>query len=154
MEDQLYNDSTRIMLTTIALGIRVDRAVSTHLAATTPYFTVSGGPILLTGLLGTVVVASGANACSWAANPTTGANTSLSGNLDIDPAVAGDLMTITGVGNAVMTYNASATGLAMLATTVVVPIGTIDFIAAAADGSTTWSMWYRPLAVGASVVAA
>ena len=154
MKDQLYNDSTRSMIATIALGLRVDRAVSTHLAATTPYFTVSGGPILLTGLLGTVVVASGANLSSWAATPTTGAATSLSGDLDIDPAVAGGHLTITGVGNAAMTYNASATGLAMMATAVIVPIGTLDFIAAAADGSTVWSMWYKPLAVGATVVVA
>lgn len=154
MWDQLFNDSTRLMITTMALGVRVDRAVATHDNATTPYFTVAGGPVLLTGLLGTVVVASGANLCSWAATPTTGAATSVSGDLDINGLVAGTHLTITGVGNAVMTSNASVTGLAMMATKVIVPIGTLDFIAAAADGSTIWSMWYKPLAVGATVVVA
>ena len=154
MDDQKYNASTRQRIADIGLGFRVDRTVSTHINATTPYFTISGGPILLTGLVGRVVVASGANACSWAATPTAGAATSLSANLDINPAVTGDLITITGVGSDAMTYNASVTGLAMMTTNVIVPIGTLDFIAAAADGSTVWSMFYYPLAVGANVVVA
>lgn len=150
----VYNFENKQRAVDLFLGLRVDRAASTHLGATTPYFTIAGGPILVTGLFGIVTVASGANACSWAFNPTTGTSGSVSGNLDIDPAVVGGIITITGVGNAAMTYNASATGLAMLATKVVIPIGTLDFIAAAADGATSWTLFYVPLLEASYAVAA
>jgi len=150
----VYDFETKQRIVDLHLGLRIDRAVATHDNATTPYFTVSGGPVLLTGLVGTVVVASGANLCSWAATPTTGAATSVSGDLDINGLVTGTHLTITGVGNAAMRSNATATSLGMLATKVVIPIGTFDFIAAAADGSTIWSMWYVPLTEAAYVIAA
>ena len=138
----------------VTLGLKVDRAAATHAAATTPYFHIYGGRVLMTALVGTITTASGANVCSWVANATTGTATQpVSGNLDINPAVVGDSLTITGVGSAAMTYNASATGLASMSTPVVLNIGTLDLIAAAADGATKWSMWYIPLDDGAYVLA-
>lgn len=154
MDDQKLNLSSRMKIADIVLGIRVDRAAATHINATTPYFTVSGGPILLTGLVGTITVASGANATNWEATPTAGATVPLSAALDIDPALVGDLYTITGVGSDAGTYNASATGLAMMTSNQIIPVGAISFVAAAADGASSWSLWYVPLALGASVVAA
>ena len=44
MEDQKYNLSTRMKIVDIVLGLRVDRAASTHLAAVTPYFTICTVP--------------------------------------------------------------------------------------------------------------
>lgn len=139
----------------LKLGMKVERALSTHLAATTAYFTVTSGRVLLTGLVGLVTTASGANACSWTANPTTGTGTQpVCAALDINPALVGDALTITGVGSAAMTYNASATGLAGMSTPVVLSEGTLDFIAAAADGATSWTLFYVPIDDGAYVVAA
>lgn len=155
MQDQLYNLSTRMRIADIALGCRVDRAVSTHLAAVTPYFTISGGPVLLTGLLGTVVTAAtAATNVHWETLPTTGAVAPLCALIDVDALVIGTLLTITGVGSAAMQSNATATGLAMMATNVVLSIGALNAEISNADGSTSWSLWYVPLAVGATVVAA
>jgi len=142
-----------IALRKLILGKKVERAASTHIAATTPYFHVYTGKVLLTGLVGIITVASGANACSWLGEPTTGTDQPICASLDINPALVGDLLTITGVGSAAMTYNASATGLPMLGTKVLLPIGDLSFIAAAADGATSWTLFYIPIDDGAYVEA-
>ena len=135
------------------LGVRVDRAAATHAAATTPYFHIYGGRVLMTMLLGKVTTASGANACSWVANPTTGTATQkVCGNLDIDPAVVGDSLTITGLAGDAMIYGTTA-GLGTMGRGVILNVGTLDFVAAAADGATSWQMWYIPLDDGAYVAA-
>ena len=146
----MFNDSTRQMLSNMGVGLRVDRAASTHLAATTPYFTVSG-VIQLTGLYSIVTVASGANLCSWSVNPTAGTTTSICADLDIDPALVGDLLGITGVVATAMTYGGAVVGIMQ---PIIVTSGTIDFIAAAADGATSAHLFYLPMSAGASVVTA
>lgn len=155
MEDQKYNRSTRLKIVDIALGVRVDRAVADHAAAVTAYFTIAGGPVLLTGLLGTVVdAAAGATNFHWETLPTTGAVAPVCALIDIDALVTGTLLTITGVGTGAMTSNASATGLAMMATNVVLSIGAFNAEIDNASGSSIWSLWYVPLVVGATVVVA
>lgn len=150
-----YSPSTIARIADIKVGIRVDRAAETHAAATTPFFNILGGKVLMTGLVGEITTASGANLCSWLATPTTGTAQPVCADLDINPALLGDALTITGVGTAAMTYNASATGLPMMGGGgVVLNVGTLDFIAAAADGATKWSIFYVPLEDGASVEAA
>jgi hypothetical protein len=150
-----FNDSTRQMITNLVLGLRVDRALATHSGATTAYFTVAGGKVLLTGLVGEITTASGANACSWQHTPTAGTAQPVSAALDINPALVGDALTITGLGNGAMTYNASATGLPMMDVKgVVLTPGSLQFISAAADGATKWSLFYVPLEEGAYVTAA
>jgi hypothetical protein len=149
-----YDPSTIKALAEVRLGVRVDRTAATHAAATTPYFTVVGGRVLMTMLVGKVTVASGANACSWVANPTAGtANQKVCGDLDINPAVIGDALTISGLAGDAMIYGTTA-GLGAFGRSVVLNVGTLDFIAAAADGATSWSMWYVPLEDGAYVTAA
>ena len=136
------------------LGARVDRDAATHAATTTSYFTILRGRVLLTGLMGTVTVASGANACSWVANPTTGTATQkVSANLDINPAVVGDTITITGLAGDAMVYGTTA-GLGTMERNVILLPGTLDFIAAAADGATSWVLFYIPLDDGGEVTAA
>ena len=136
------------------LGRRVDRALSTHIAATTPYFNIVGGRVLLTGLVGLVTTASGANACQWVANPTTGTATQvLCAALDINPALVGDSLVITGIVANAMTYG-GAGGLGAIAAPVLLLVGALSFIAAAADGATSWSLTYIPWDDGAYVTAA
>ncbi len=151
----MANYDEGIALRKLMMGIKVDRAASTHIAATTPYFTIAGGRVLLTGLVGAVTVASGANACSWVANPTTGTATQVvCAALDINPAVVGDSLTITGKVADPMTYG-SAAGLPMMDVKgVVLNAGTLDFIAAGADGATSWVLFYVPIDDGAYVEAA
>lgn len=146
----MFNDSTRQMLTNMGVGLRVDRAAATHIAATTPFFTVTG-VIQLTGLYSLITVASGANVCSWSVNPTAGTTTGICANLDINPALVGDLLGITGVVATAMTYGGAVVGMMQ---PILVTAGTIDFIAAAADGATSSHLFYLPMTAGAKVVTA
>lgn len=146
-----YNLSTRQSIADINAGLRVDRAAGAIAAATTPYFTVTTGNILLLGLIAEVTVASGANLCSWSTNGTAGTTTSLCADLDINPALVGDILGITGVVATAMTYGSGAVW--MIQPMVIVP-GTIDFIGAAADGSISSSLFYVPLEDGSYVVTA
>jgi len=145
-----FNDSTRDMLRNMGVGLRVDRAAAALTAATVPFFTVTG-VIQLTGLYGIVTVASGANACSWSVNPTTGTTTSICGNLDIDTALVGDLLGITGVVATAMTFGGAAVGIMQPLN---VTAGTIDYIAAAADGTISTHLFYLPMSADANVVTA
>jgi len=146
----MFNQSTRQMLANMGVGIRVDRDAAALAAATTPYFTVTG-VIQLTGLYGLITVASGANLCSWSVNPTAGTTTSICADLDINPALAGDLLGITGVVATAMTYGGAVVGMMQ---PLLITAGTIDFIAAAADGTISTHLFYLPLTVGANVVTA
>ena len=143
-----------IALRKLIIGEKVERAAATHIAATTPYFTIVTGAVFLTGLVGRVTVASGANACSWVANPTTGTATQvLCAALDINPALVGDALTITGLAGDAMIYGTAA-GLGTMERKVILLPGTLDFIAAAADGATRWTLFYVPIDDGAYVEAA
>lgn len=137
------------------LGLRVDRAAATLPATTaTAYFTVAGGTVLITGLVGevTTVVQTQANDTKWTANPTTGTSVDMCAALDISADEAGCLYGITGTpANAMVGTNAGLT--TMMATGIVVNIGTLDFTCAATNtGATKWSLWYVPLELGATVV--
>ena len=145
-----YNMSTRQRVADIRGGLRVDRAAATHSGAQTAYFTVSG-EIMLIGLVGKVTVASGANACKWTATPTAGTARDMCAQLDIDPALVGDLLGISGVLATAMTYGGAVVGMMQPQ---FITSGTLDFTSAAADGATSWSLLYVPISDGASVVAA
>lgn len=151
----VYDFETKQRATDTGLGLRVDRAAAAHVAAVTPYFTIAGGPVLLTALVGTVTVeAVGATNFHWETLPTAGAVSPVCALLDVDPAIVGSLLTITGVGSDAMTYNASATGLAMITTKVLLPIGVLNAEIDAASGTTSWSLFYLPLTEAAYVVTA
>jgi hypothetical protein len=142
-----YNLETRQRVADLVLGLRVDRAAAAHTIATTPYFNVVG-EVMITGLVGKVTVDSGANACSWVATPTAGTATAMCAALDINPAVVGDLLGITGVLATAMTYGGTVVGIMQ---PLVVTTGTIDFIMAAASGTTSWSIFYVPVSDGAYI---
>jgi len=149
-----YNQSEKKAIISVVLGIRVDRATEALAAALTPLFTIVGGKVLMTGFYGVITTASGANLTHLEATPTTGTSQPVCADLDINPAIVGDVLTITGVGNAAMTYNASVTGLPMMASKgVILSPGTLDVHPAAADGAVEWTMFYIPLDDGAYVTA-
>lgn len=144
----------RDILTRMLIGVKVERDAEALTNALTPIFTIAGGRVLMTGFLGEITVASGANEVHIEATPTTGTSQPVAANLDINPALVGDALTITGKGDDAMTYNASTTGLQMMsAGPVVLNEGTLDYHAAAADGTVAWTMWYVPLDEGAYVEA-
>ena len=146
----MFNQSTRNMLTNMGVGLRVDRDAAALTSATVPFFTVTG-VIQLTGLYALVTEASTANASSWSVNPTVGLTTSLCANLDIDPAIVGDLLGITGVVATAMTYGGAVVGMMQ---PLIITAGTIDFISAAAAGAISTHLFYLPMTLDANGVVA
>jgi hypothetical protein len=139
----------------LGLGIRVDRATAgLPTTASVAIFTVTG-PVMILQFLGTVTTVIQTQACnlSLESNPTaTGANVALCAVLDISALAVGTLLGITGTLATAMT-----SGLVIIGqvTPVIVQAGTIEQKTSATNtGQVAWSCWYRPLATGATVVAA
>ncbi len=142
---------------TLLLGTRVDRATAT-LPQTTQaaLFTVSGGRIMLTSIVGevTTIIQTQANNTKLVANPTTGTDVDICAVLSITAKEVGCLFGITGLfSDAMVGANAGATVLPR--NPVVIPVGTLDLSCAASNtGSVKWSITYVPFDAGAAVVAA
>lgn len=139
------------------LGINVPRATAAlPQTAAAALFTITGGRIMLTNILGavTTVIQTQANNTKLTANPTTGTSVDLCAVLNITADEVGCLYGITGLpSDALVGTNA---GLApAMHRPIVLNVGSIDLDCAASNtGSVKWDMWYIPLDEGATVVAA
>lgn len=140
-----------------SMGSRVDRATAT-LPQTTAgaLFTITGGRVLMTGIIGEVTTAiqAQANNTKLVANPTTGTDVDLCAVLSTASKEVGTLFGITGTfSDALVGANAGAT--VWPRNGVVVPPGTIDLSCAASNtGAVKWSLYYIPLDPGVTVAAA
>lgn len=144
-------------LRTLLEGSKVDRATATlPQSAAGTLFTVTGGRVLVTSIVGevTTVIQTQANNTKLQSVPTTGSTVDLCAVLDISAKEVGCLFGITGLfSDALVGSNAGATVAPRNA--VVVPIGAIKLNCAASNtGSVKWSITYVPLDNGASVAAA
>jgi hypothetical protein len=143
----------------ILLGTKVDRATAT-LPQTTqaPVFTVAGGRVLITGLVGEVTTVMGATATTLkvTSNPTTGTDVDLTSATAVTSKEVGSQFTLPATsGSALAVANAGGGGQLPSHNPYVVPIGTIDLVTSASDtGSVKWSLTYVPLDDGATVTAA
>jgi len=150
-----FNQSTRNMLASIALGIRVDRATD-NITTGESLFTVAGGNVLMTYILGevTTIIETKVVNFKLVSTPTVGTATDLCGNLDLSADEVGSLYTISGAVATAMQRGESGSVIGQLYPVAVAP-GTIDAtVGATHTGSIKWSLWYLPLEDGASVAAA
>lgn len=111
-------------------------------------FTVSGGRVLLTGLVGEVTTAiqNQGNTSTVLANPTTGSDVTLLSLGNIANLAVG---TIFGA-----TANAEAVTLFPL-DKLILPVGSVDLSCAASNtGQVKWTLTYEPLDPGAKVTTA
>jgi hypothetical protein len=141
----------------IALGLKVDRATATlPQTAASALFTVSGGRVAITQIIGQVTTAiqNQANNTKLIANPTTGTDVDICAVLSIANDEVGCLYGITGLNSdAMIGINAGA--LPAQTRDVIVNVGTIDLDCAANNtGSVKWTLFYYPIDSGAAVVAA
>jgi hypothetical protein len=141
----------------IALGTKVDRSTAALPQTTqSALFTITGGRVLLTSIVGEVTTAiqNQANNTKLVANPTTGTDVDICAVLSVANDEVGCLYGITGLfSDAMVGANAGATVVQRNA--VVLPVGTLDLSCAASNtGSVKWSITYVPLDDGASVAAA
>lgn len=138
-------------------GIRVNRATATLPQTTAAaIFTITGGRIILTSIVGEVTTAiqNQANNTKLTANPTTGTSVDMCAVLSIANDEVGCLYSITGTpADAMIGTNAGL--VPDMAKSLVLPVGTIDLDCAASNtGSVKWTLTYIPLDDGASVAAA
>lgn len=151
----------------IALGIRVQKAAAILPASTTQtLFTISGGRVVVTALIGevTTVFDGTVNSLSVEADPTVGAAADLAAATVCTSDIAGTLYTVHGIQAALLgTQKEGGTEVpthAVAKTPVgggfVVPAGVIQLKTTATDttGATKWTLVYVPLDDGASVASA
>lgn len=142
------------------LGFRVEKAQGATVATgETSLFTITGGRVLLTQIVGevTTVIQTQATSVKIVYDPdstvTAGADTDLCAVLDISADVVGLLYGITGT-----VADAMIEGLGRVLaqhTPHVLSEGAIhQNSSAASSGGIKWTMWYVPLDDGAVVVAA
>lgn len=139
----------------ILFGTRVSKDTGTLTAATVALFTVAGGKVLVTSLIGEVTtVITVANSYKLQHNPTVGTTADLVAATDIGTTDTplGNLLGFTGVKT-----DSIITGpgrCSTLTSPIVLTAGSIEHVSAGTDGAITWVLTYVPLDDGASVVAA
>lgn len=143
-------------LRTLLFGRKVDRdTAALPQTATGSLFSVSGGRILLTSIVGEVTTALGATLTNakLVSTPTTGTAVDLCAVLAVASKEAGTLFGITGLFSDAM-VGANAGAGVIPRNPVVIPVGNIGLNTSANDtGSVKWSVTYIPLDDGASVAA-
>lgn len=141
----------------VIAGVRVDRATANlPQTATGTLFTVSGGRVMVTSIVGqvTTVVQAQANAVKLRATPTVGAVNDMSTTVDINAAAVGSLLAATGLAGDALVLSAGG-AVSLLRNPILVAVGNIGLTTAASStGQVKWSLTYIPYDDGAAVVAA
>jgi hypothetical protein len=142
-------------LRTVVLGSRVEKSTGTLAATTISLFTVAGGKVLITSIVGEVTTAiTVANSYKLQHNPTVGTTKDLCAATDIGTTDTplGNLLGFQG-----LTGDSIVTGPGAVPTIkqpIVLTAGVIESVSAGTDGVINWVITYVPLDNGASVVAA
>lgn len=148
----------------MGLGIQVDRPTSilpqTVGTPGTEYFTIAGGLVLITGLVGLFTSNPAAVNGTWCHNPDTGRDSDVCSITALGGADEGDVMSISGVASESMLPLAGSVaqlmgGIAGTCKGLVLGSGALGvFTDGSAAGDWRWVLWYMPISPGATVVAA
>ena len=140
----------------MALGQTTNRATSAQTGVAYDLFTVAGGRIMVTQIIGEITVAVvGALTISLLATPTTGTARQLCTGLLTTGYAIGDLLGITGVNTDAMLPPASSASIEGQTFGVMVSEGVISLANDIVDvGSIQWTLKWLPIDNGAAVVAA
>ncbi len=141
------------------LGFRVEKATATlPQTGDGALFTISGGRVMLTMLVGEVTTAiqNQANATKVKFNPdATGVDQDLCATLDIDNDAVGELYTLSGVVGDAMRSDLLIGAGTLQGAPLILSEGSIELDSAANNsGSVKWTLWYIPIDDGAAVVSA
>lgn len=142
----------------VLLGSKVERATAAlPQTATGTLFTVTGGRVMITSIVGQVTtgIQAQANAVKLVATPSgAGAVNDLCATVDVNGLAAGGLVSVTGLAGDVAVKSTGG-GVSTLRNPIIVAAGAIGLNTAASNtGSVKWSLTYVPLDDGASVKAA
>jgi len=139
-----------------SMGLHCVKATATLPATTTQtIFTVTGGNILVTLLLGevTTVFQNSDPVLTVVVNPTAaGTNTTIASTADTTSLEAGGFLFVEGDGSALVKANAGSVAVTGQHEFIVAPGAIILNSGATKSGATKWDLWYFPLEEGAKVV--
>lgn len=139
----------------LLFGTRVEKSTGTLAATTIGLFTVAGGKVLVTSIVGEVTTAiTVANSYKLQHNPTTGTTKDLCAATDIGTTdtPAGNLLGFQGLtGDSILTGPGAVPNLKQ---PLVLTAGSIESVSAGTDGVILWVVTYVPLDDGATLVAA
>lgn len=132
------------------IGNVVSKSTGTLAATTIPLFTIAGGLVAVTAIVGRVTTAiTVANSYKLQHNPTAGTNSDLCTATDIGT-------TDTAVGEILVAKKGSslAVGAAVITAPVLMDTGQIESVSAGTDGVIKWYVAWVPVDNGATLVAA
>ncbi|GAA2360869.1 hypothetical protein Cme02nite_38240 [Catellatospora methionotrophica] len=151
MTTMIQSDQQRAIL----LGNRAEKSTGTLAATTIPLFTVAGGKVLVTSIVGEVTTAiTVANSYKLQHNPTVGTTKDLFAATDIGTTdtPAGSLLGFQGlVGDSLLQGPGAVPTIKQ---PIVLTAGQIESVSAGTDGVIVWVVTWVPLDNGASLVAA
>lgn len=154
----MYTNQYRDTFTTFGLGFHAAKATATLPQGTTQdIFTVTGGRVMVTLLLGeaTTIFGAVANDISVQANPTTGTTYIIASAIEGNALEAGGLMVVEGDGTALMITGKAVGAIISGTGRWICPVGTIEFkCVGSTTGASKWDIWYFALDEGASVASA
>jgi hypothetical protein len=135
------------------LGNVVTKSTGTLAATTVPLFTIAGGLVAVTSIVGRVTTAiTVANSYKLQHNPTAGTTVDLCAATDIGTTdtILGEIFVVSGV---------KATGLSVganprIAIAQIMDTGQIEHVSAGTDGVIKWYVSWVPIDDGATLVAA
>jgi|GEM_PF-3587958 len=123
-------------------------------------FTITGGPIAVTSLIGEITAAVSGNACAMKLimDPSAGADTDMCATIDINAFVINSWIYLDGTIGSAAVQAIPGTALPLgigMDIPLILPPGTIDMNLAnnnPTTGAITWYMRYKPLKVGITVI--
>lgn len=140
-------------LRSILLGrAPISKATGTLAATTVPLFTIAGGRVMVTSLIGVVTTSiTVANSYKLQNNPTAGDTSDIVAATDIGTTdtTAGTVLGFDGA-----PASSIVKGAAGLSRPLFLPVGQIESVSGGTDGNITWYLTYVPYDDGATVVAA
>lgn len=143
------------------MGVSAPRAAAAMPAngVSTPYWTVAGGLVLITSLVGivTTIFEGNATTLKFSAVPTAGTAVDMCGaSASLSGKEVGGLLSVDGAAITTALQSTNAGDVGLMSKPIVVNIGTINAVTATAEntGACRWLLTYIPLEDGASVVVA
>jgi hypothetical protein len=153
----ILNQSQRENLKTFVLGQQVSKSAAVLPATTTQnIFTIAGGRVLVTALIGEVTTICSATAANLKVTsaPTTGTAADIAANLAVANLEAGTILVVEGDATAVIGVSAGHAP-ALNALPFILPIGTLRIETSGTNtGATKWDLFYVPIDDGAVVTSA
>lgn len=153
-------NANREAFTNVGLGFHVAKTAAVlPQTGTQNIFTITGGRVMVTVLVGEVTTVFTATATNLKVTsvPTVGSAVDIAANLAVASFEAGAILVVEGDGTAVIGTSAGAGfAPALNALPFILPIGTVRIETSAnnATGASKWDVWYFPLDDGALMVSA